>query len=157
MEAISFQYYLETQSLITFEGAKKKLPSGVLLAEDDYILGVFDLVGELMRFAITSMATNGKVPGSTVGDLNMDNIASEPGHHDMVVDLRLLRSCLEAMNIKGSSLDGDVSKKMEVVKTCVEKVEMAVYGMIVRGMERPEGWMPDPGEDDRGAEIVEMY
>ena len=28
------------------------------------LLGVFDMTGELMRFCITSMATNGKIPSS---------------------------------------------------------------------------------------------
>jgi hypothetical protein len=40
------------------------------------------------------------------------------------------------------------------MNTCVEKVETAVYGMIVRGRERPKGWVPDLSED-RGA--VESY
>jgi len=55
--AVSFQHYLETQHLITFEEAQSKIPGGVQLTEDDYILGLFDLVGELMRFAITSMVS----------------------------------------------------------------------------------------------------
>src|SRR5271156_5879564 len=53
MEAISFEQYLRHQSLITIEEARKSLPEGIDLTGDDYVLGIFDLVGELMRFAIT--------------------------------------------------------------------------------------------------------
>jgi len=43
------------------------------------------------------------------------------------------------------------------MKTCVEKVENAVYGMIIRGRERPKGWVPDIGSEERGREPVESY
>ena len=59
MEAISFEHYLRHQTLITIEEASKTLPDTVDLTGDDYVLGIFDLVGELMRFAITTMATTG--------------------------------------------------------------------------------------------------
>jgi len=29
----------------------------------------------------------------------------------------------------------------------VEKVEMAMYGMLVRGRERPDGWVMEVGND----------
>jgi len=144
MEAISFQHYLETQRLITYEEAQGKLPEGVMLTEDDYLLGLFDLVGELMRFAITSMAMSGEIPGTRKGD-------EEGG--DMVLDLRSLRAYFEALDTRGAWVHRDVEKKMEVMKTCVEKVENAVYGLIVRGKERPKGWMPE----EKGPEPVESY
>jgi len=46
-------------------------------------------------------------------------------------------------------LGKDVERKTEVMKSCVEKVETAAYQMIVRGQERPKGWIPDLA-DDRG-------
>ena len=67
-----------------------------------------------------------------------------------MVDLRLLRSSFEALDTTpcgGTGLGKDVEKKMEVMKTCVEKVETAVYGMIIRGRERPKGWVPDLADD----------
>ena len=114
---------------------------------DDYVLGIFDLVGELMRFAITAMATTGSLPGSTGGDKA----------RDILMDLRSLRTSFQALDTTscgGTGLGKDVEKKMEVMKTCVEKVETAVYGMIIRGRERPKGWVPDLVED-RGT--VESY
>lgn len=160
MEAVSFQHYLETQTLVTYEDAKQKIPGSVDLTEDDYLLGIFDLVGELMRFAITAMATNGSLPGSTPE-------SGEPGagvsDSNILTDLRSLRTYLEALDTtsstsSGSALGRDVEKKMGVMKTCVEKVENAAYGMIIRGRERPKGWVPDLAEDARrGAEPVESY
>ena len=158
MEAVSFAHYLETQTLITYSEAQTKIPGGVALTEDDYLLGLFDLVGELMRFAITSMATNGELPGSTTSSLPSQG----QGDRDILGDLRSLRTYFEVMNTNcsmgsGSALGRDVDKKMEVMKTCVEKVENAVYGMIVRGRERPKGWVPDLREEERPREPVESY
>ncbi len=151
VEAISFEHYLRTQRLITLEEASKTLPAGVGLTGDDYLLGIFDLVGELMRFAITTMATTGTLPGSKDGEDSADE-------RDILRDLRLLRTCFETLDTSscgGSGLGKDVEKKMEVMKSCVEKVETAVYGMIIRGRERPKGWVPDLA-DDR-APPVESY
>ena len=158
MEAVSFQHYLETQRLITHEEAQAKLPQGVLLTEDDYVLGLFDLVGELMRFAITSMATSGQIPGScAVTKVGADTALGTSGKEEdtnMVMDLRTLRAHFEALSTNGSMLNRDAEKKMEVMKDCVEKVENAVYGMIVRGSERPKGWVP---EERTEGEPVESY
>lgn len=155
MEAVSFQRYIETQQLITYEEAQKTIPAGVALTEDDYVLGLFDLVGELMRFAITNMATNGTLPRGGQED-------QDPGsQRDILMDLRALRTGFESLDTTtgvadGSPLKRDVEKKMEVMKTCVEKVENAVYGMIIRGRERPKGWMPDLG-DERAREPRESH
>ncbi|EKD12662.1 translin-associated protein X [Drepanopeziza brunnea f. sp. 'multigermtubi' MB_m1] len=151
MEAVSFQHYLINQTLITLEEASRQLPDAVTLTGDDYVLGIFDLVGELMRFAITTIATTGALPGSKDED-------AEQGERDILIDLRELRTSFQALDTTscwGTGLGKDVQKKMEVMKTCVEKVETAVYGMIIRGRERPKGWIPDLMEDRGG--VVESY
>lgn len=155
MEAISFQHYLETQCLVTFEEAQRAIPGGVQLTEDDYILGLFDLVGELMRFAITTMAVNGELPRGSAGEEN------DGGERDILADLRSLRTYFETLDTShgskgGSFLEREIEKKMEVMKTCVEKVEGAVYEMIIRGRERPKGWVPDMSSE-RKTEEVETY
>lgn len=155
MEAVSFQHYVETQKLITYEEAQLKVPQGVSLTEDDYILGLFDLVGELMRFAITSMATNGILPRDSAQ-------GSDNEGRDILSDLRSLRASFETLSTTHgttdeSPLQRDLGKKMQVMKTCVEKVENAVYGMIIRGRERHKGWVPDIGSEERGREPVESY
>ena len=123
------------------------IPAGVMLTEDDYVLALFDLVGELMRFAITGMATGGGVPRG--GDVCGEGGGGEG--RDIVGDLRRLRAGFEGLDGAGRRAE----KKMEVMRTCVEKVEGAVYGMIVRGRERPKGWVMDVGEERRGE--VESY
>ncbi|KAF2815205.1 translin associated factor X [Mytilinidion resinicola] len=183
MEALSFQHYLEHQNLITYKEANDYVAKlggeggPVLLTTEDYILGIFDMVGELMRFAITAMATSGELPGTLVqedvtsreshdeqaGD-SMDveqpstTRTQHPQKRDVLADLRELRLCLEGLEpSRGSKFEGDAEKKMTVMRQCVEKVETALYGLIVRGQERPKGWVPDLREERRGAEAIEGY
>ena len=142
---MSFQHYLENQVLITYAEAQSILPHGILLTEDDYILGLFDMVGELMRFAITTMATTGALPRGMIFDGMLGR--------DVLTDLRGLRTCFESLDTMAAGgntfLKRDIDKKMEVMRTCVEKVENAMYGMIIRGRERPKGWVPDLDEEER--------
>jgi predicted translin family RNA/ssDNA-binding protein len=143
MEALSFEHYLRHQTLITVEEAARSLPENIALTGDDYVLGIFDLVGELMRFAITTMATTGALPGSKEQEGSSEQ-------RDILIDLRALRTSFQALDTTscgGTGLGKDVEKKMEVMKTCVEKVESAVYGMIIRGRERPKGWVPDLSDE----------
>jgi Translin family len=149
MEAVTFQHYLETQSLIKCDEASQIISGGIQLTLEDYLLGIFDLVGELMRFAITTMATNGSLPGS--GEAN------STGERTLLMDLRSLRTHIEGLDTTlcgGTGLGKDIGKKMEVMKTCVNKVETAVYGMIIRGRERPKGWVADSAD---GQSSIESY
>ena len=138
MEALIFSHYLTTQSLLSHSPASELLPPGILLTPEDWLLGVFDAVGEMMRWAITGIA------------LGLRVAQGADGERSSVADLRELRSELEVLSTKGSGVDWDARKKMEVMKACVDKVEMAVYGMIVRGRERPKGWVPDLEEKGEG-------
>lgn len=147
MEAISFQHYLQTQTLIKLDEASRIISEGIQLTLDDYIMGIFDLVGELMRFAITTMATSGSLPGSVEADSSTERT--------ILMDLWSLRAHLEALDVSssgGSGLGKDIEKKMEVMKTCVNKVETAAYGMTIRGRERPKGWVPDTSDDQPSME-----
>ena len=169
VEAMSFQHYLRHQTLITFDQAQHQIAPGISLVEHDYLLGLFDLVGELMRFAITSMATHGTLPRGPEPSSEQDDGGGGQeeeegggggGGRDILTDLRVLRSCFESLDTTSSGkewtpLKRDVGKKMEVMRSCVEKVEGAMYGMIVRGRERPKGWVPDLGGGE-GRE-VESY
>lgn len=147
MEAIIFEHYLTMQTLLTLEESRERFPPGMgsLLQDSDYILGLYDSTGEIMRFAITGMATSGSIPGDETG-------------RNVLIDLRTLRSCLESLDLRKSFLSREADKKAEVMRTCVEKVENAVYGLIVRGRERPKGWMPDAGGSGGAPkEEVESY
>jgi predicted translin family RNA/ssDNA-binding protein len=133
MEAVLFQHYLETQSILAPNESAKRVPENLLLTEDDYILGLFDMTGELMRYAITKLATSGDLPASKF----------ERGGANILTTLQDLRTNLEALDVSGSyGLAKDIQQKMTTTKSSVEKVEKAVYEMTVRGNERPKGWNP---------------
>lgn len=144
MEAVLFQHYLEHGRLMTYEDAAKRLPDGIMLTVSDYVLGLFDTTGELMRFAITYMATNQKLPGIDKGS-------------NILTNLQDIRSALEMMDVSGSfQLGKEFDKKLTVTRSSVEKVEKGVYSMLVRGKERPPGWRPDmDGPKER--EQIESY
>jgi hypothetical protein len=183
MEALSFHHYIETQSVIGFDEAQAKIASmsgeggAVSLTPDDYILGICDMTGELMRFSVTSMATSGTLPASKpnhnkrvkqdssaedAGDI-MDVDEKSPAPQDapkprtVLDDLRAIRLQLEMFDAPGGSKFAHEleTKKMPVMRECVDKVEKALYGLTVRGSERPKGWMPDMGGDRRPE--VESY
>ena len=152
MEAVTFQHYLETQQIMTFDEAASQLPDGIMLTYEDYALGLFDTTGELMRFAITYIATNGRLPTkSGQADTSTSSI---------LTDMQDLRAALEGVNPgKVYPLAKDFESKLKVTRQSVEKVENGVYQMIVRGKERPKGWRPDTSAgDSRGeGEAVESY
>lgn len=132
MEAILFQHYLETESLLTPMESTSRIPEGILLTEDDYILGLFDMTGELMRYAITQIATTGELATS-----------NSAGRGSILTVLQELRTRLETLDVCGSfGLAKNVELKMSTTRQSVEKVETAVYSMTVRGNERPKGWNP---------------
>lgn len=150
IEAASFQHYLETASLLSYDEAaaglraisSKPLPSdgeietrspGIELSHEDYLLGIYDMTGELMRFAITTMATNQALP----------TITSNDSQRNVLTDMRALRSALESLEYGTGPFAKDAEKKADVMRSSVEKVERALYGLTVRGAERPKGWMPD--------------
>ena len=151
MEAVLFHAYLETQRLLTHDDAQSKFPEGICLTYEDYVLGIFDMTGELMRFAITYMATNGKLPGQT------DQTSSKSS---ILTDMQNLRNALEMIDASGSyALSKEFYKKLAVTKNSVDKVESGVYSMIVRGKERPKGWRPDTSLSDgpRESDGVQSY
>ncbi|KAF2625899.1 translin associated factor X [Macroventuria anomochaeta] len=192
IEALSFHHYLETQSLISYDEAKARIAmmskdeakdgdlqqegSVVPLSPEDYILGICDMTGELMRFSVTSMATNGRLPAGRAKatptskspaatedadrmDIDSQALTSGDSQKPRTVldDLRSIRLQLEMFEAPyGPKWVSELeTKKMPVMRECVDKVEKALYGLTVRGSERPKGWMPDMSSDRRAE--VESY
>ncbi|KPI39592.1 Translin-associated protein X [Cyphellophora attinorum] len=147
MEAYLFHAYLQTQRIPTHPEAAAALPEGIRLTQEDYLLGLFDTTGEMMRWCITYMATNGKLPGGGQGGMGV------------LADMQAIRGFLEGMDVKGSRDLKSFDNKLTVTRQSVEKVENGVYSMLVRGKERPKGWRPDAAADGRrdGPEEVESY
>lgn len=122
---------------------------GVGLGYEDYVLGIYDMTGELMRFSITAMAMNGALPSPAPAGASGDDAMAidSPPKRTILTDLRQLRSALESLNTSGTGPFGkEADKKADVMRQSVEKVERALYGLTVRGAERPKGWMPDLSE-----------
>lgn len=159
-EAVLFQHYLETQTIMSFDEAKQKLAqltskgngtNEVWLTHEDYILGLYDMTGELMRFAITSVAVSADrsarpVPVAASSEsMDVDGkgqIAQPTKARTPLDDLREARFRLDLLDLGTSytHFNKDAASKAKVTHASVEKVEKAVYGMIVRGSERPAGW-----------------
>jgi hypothetical protein len=169
IEAASFEHYLTTASLLSYEDSVAKIRAldaegpGVGLGYEDYVLGIYDMTGELMRFAITAMAMNGALPSpapapaATSDVMDVDSAsasASAASQRTILTDLRQLRSALESLNTSATGSFGrEADKKGFVMRQSVEKVERALYGLTVRGAERPKGWMPDLSEGSRAVEV----
>lgn len=126
MEAALFSHYLTTGTLLPYESAAEELKAlGVGLSVEDYILGVYDFTGEVMRFAITAMATSGALPA--VESSNEGEMEVEGERRTVLDDLRVLRTVLEGFNAGGGPFGKDCEKKMDVMRASVEKVERALY------------------------------
>ncbi|KAK7431201.1 hypothetical protein QQZ08_002241 [Neonectria magnoliae] len=130
IEALSFAHYLRHQTLITLEESQAAMPADIILTPNDYMYGVFDLFGELMRFATVTTAQTGELAGregrNILGDIQELGCAFE---------------MLPAVPTK------DFRGKMSAGRQSVKKVEKLGYGLVVRGSERPKGWVPDMRDD----------
>lgn len=132
VEALSFLHYLRHQTLITPDETQSAVPADVSLTPHDYLYGIFDLFGELMRFATVTTAQAGELLGdhgrTILGDMQELGCAYEMMHEIPTRDFR---------------------QKRDVMRQSVKKVEKLGYGLVVRGSERPKGWVPDMKDDAR--------
>ncbi|KAL6701990.1 Translin [Trichoderma pleuroticola] len=131
VEALSFGHYLRHQKLITLEETQAATPADVGLTPHDYMYGLFDLFGELMRFATVTTAQLGQL----VGDYD----------RNILGDIQELGCAFELLPQIPTK---DFRNKMEVMRQSINKVEKLGYGLVVRGSERPKGWVPDIKDDD---------
>jgi len=150
MEAISFKYYLEHQRLITYEEAASLLhslcegPHKVVLSPEDYLLGIFDMTGEMMRFAITNMARHRQASLSRSSSDTAAGASDKPApSRGILEDMRELRDRLDGLIFHSYGDQRDVSKKAEVMRQSVDKVESSYYSLVVRGAEDPSAWLQE--------------
>ena len=144
MEAALFEHYLAEQKLLTHDEAAALFPDGIMLTHEDYALGLFDMTGELMKISITSLATQGKLPGKA-------------GCASVLTDMQIMRTQMELVDAGHGYLGKQFEDKLRTTRQSTEKVEGSVYSMIVRGSERPKGWRPEVDIQPRGQEEVESY
>lgn len=122
-----------------------------MVTEEDYLMGLFDLTGEMMRFAVVQLSSGNATATQASEKTETDTKAmdiSRPQLSDtqagIVIDLRTLRTQAEALSVpRKHFMLKDLGQKVGVMQNSVEKVERAAYGILVRGSERPSGWMPD--------------
>lgn len=138
VEALSFAHYLRHQTLITPAQTQEAVPADVTLSSHDYLFGLFDLFGEMMRFATVTTAQTGEL----VGD-------KEVRGRNILGDMQQLACEYELLPGGGKGY----WDKMRVMRQSVKKVEMLGYGLVVRGSERPKGWVPDMKEEAREVEV----
>lgn len=117
VEAITFRYYIQNQSIPTLEETQTMIQS-VELTASDYILGIADLTGELARRAITSAAI------STPDAL----------HYTTRISTTLRTVCVECevLDTRGDQTMRDMAKKIQVMQSSVRKVELAVFQKFVK-------------------------
>ncbi|KAJ3416870.1 hypothetical protein HDV05_008455 [Chytridiales sp. JEL 0842] len=139
IEAVSFLVYLERGELVTQEELQKELVNedgiaSVLISVEDYLLGLADLTGELMRLCINAVAR---------------------GQNDRAVEIcRFMRSLQSDYLI----LDvPSVQKKMGAMKGSVKKVEAACFRIKILSSEFPQSWEGRLNfEDERGGDGFEL-
>ncbi|KAI8950603.1 Translin [Xylaria longipes] len=147
VEAVSFAHYLRHQTLMTPAEAQDALPADIQLTAPDYVFGIFDLTGEMMRFATAVTALSGSMPTGEVSSQKGEE--GEEGHSDktkrtILTDMQDVSSMLHIGPTLGRY--NTYAKKLSIMIEQVRKVERLGYGVTVRGNERPKGWMPDLNE-----------
>uniref|UniRef100_A0A6B2F7L5 Translin-associated protein X n=1 Tax=Bothriechis nubestris TaxID=1766655 RepID=A0A6B2F7L5_9SAUR len=146
VEAVSFQYFIKTRSLISLEDINRQLifkevnkeeerkPSSdspnnqndtwnIKVTPVDYLLGVADLTGELMRMCINSVGN---------GDIDTPFELSQ-----------FLCQIYDGFSYIGNTGPYEVSKKLYTLKQSLAKVENACYTLKVRGSEIPKHMLAD--------------
>ncbi|XP_071391052.1 translin-associated protein X [Centroberyx affinis] len=147
VEAVSFQHYIRHRTLISLEeinarlvfmktekvdpksqGSAEGLPAGAQVltfqvTPSDYLLGVADLTGELMRMCISSVGN---------GDIDTPFQLSQ-----------FLRQIHDGFSYIGNTGPYEVSKKLHTLRQSLGKVEDACYTLRVRGSEIPKHMLAD--------------
>ncbi|EJT71673.1 hypothetical protein GGTG_10927 [Gaeumannomyces tritici R3-111a-1] len=122
--------------------AEKKQPLVVDVTADDFLMGVFDLSGEMMRFATTTAAFNGELATSSAKPAAAPDGggAGEERGRNILADMQELGTLFQMLPQRR---DKTYQIKMLTLRQSVGKVEALGYELKVRGSERPKGWMPD--------------
>ena len=91
----------------------------VLLTPDDYVLGIADFTGEMMRKCINSVGS---------GDIDA-----------CFKVCNFLRHVYSGYQLIGNQGPKELPRKMQTLRQSLEKVENTCYTIQVRGSEIPEG------------------
>jgi len=120
IEALSFAHYVECGGLISYERVQENLCDDtgqhlLPLPLSDYVLGVCDLTGELMRLAISSISKpKGRMKASQIS--------------------LFVRGCKADFETLTPYID-ELHKKQTVTTQSLRKVEEAAYAIAIRSSE----------------------
>jgi len=137
IEAVTLCYYIKDKRLITYNEVEQLFfvfeEHSVLLTQYDYMLGVADLTGELMRMAINRIGSRDFAEAESI--------------------CQLLRAIHQEFSIFGYE-HREMGRKMNVMKSSLQKVENACYNVKVRGSEVPDNLLADMAVDaDSGPDV----
>ena len=126
VEAVTLMYYIKDRKLITYNELYKLYfcfgDDCVLLTQYDFMLGVADLTGELMRMAINRIGSR---------------------EFNEAEDIcQILRSIYREFSMFAYD-HREMSKKINVMKASLNKVENACYNVKVRGSEVPDNMLSE--------------
>jgi len=120
----------EKKEWLKEEEEEEPLLVSITLPQSEFIMGLADLTGELMRNAINSLAT-----GNTEVCFSL---------------LALLQTVAEAFDkLERKEAPRDLAGKVRVLKQSMRKVEQACYSIQVRGSEIPKNHLVDIFTDFR--------
>ncbi|OLL25002.1 Translin-associated protein X [Neolecta irregularis DAH-3] len=117
IEAMTFKSYILNSRIPTLEELQSLIPR-IAVSNSDYLLGLGDLTGELMRRAINNVS----LPGGPVETKRIAGV------------LRYIQSEMEGLSL--GFVIKDFSQKIETLRSSTAKVEDAVYSATLR----PEGF-----------------
>ncbi|KAG0217554.1 hypothetical protein BGX33_010191 [Mortierella sp. NVP41] len=105
------------------------------VTDEDYLLGIADLTGELMRLAINTLGQS-LMPIPQESDASGTPLLLSPEQRvqDILQFLRNIKSGFDGLSITKMS---PISKKMGVLRQSLQKIELACYNVKVRGAEYP--------------------
>lgn len=133
IEAVSFKHFLSTLRIITLAEIQSNI-SNIMIYHCDYLLGIMDLSGELMRYGISNLADNEEVESlqssSSLAPRRLSSITQTISE-----TLRCFNSEIAALDMKKvSSIKEyqELPKKIQVFRASLSKLEYAQYSLMVR-------------------------
>ncbi|CAG8621323.1 10842_t:CDS:2, partial [Dentiscutata heterogama] len=145
IEAISFLEYLQNDRLITKEQVEKDFTDET----EDYVLGLADLTGELMRYAINSVGKGDHdrvikvcqfLRDIKTGALVLQNCSFHPPFIISQASLIFTRYVkkkkdFDILRVRPRS---PLGRKVDTIRQSLSKVEDACYAITIRGSEYPK-------------------
>ncbi|KGB75778.1 hypothetical protein CNBG_1616 [Cryptococcus deuterogattii R265] len=120
IEGLSFMWYLQHGGLVSLDDVQKALSDEngeplIFVTPEDYILGMSDLTGELMRYATNALGTGDHETPLSICDF-----------------VRTVKTHFDAVNPEAIR---QLSKKQEETQRSLEKIEKVCYALRLRLIE----------------------